>query len=175
MGTLCKQLLLQLYSDYFETIQNFGQIWPLTVELAALECLKNKYFVAPSTLIGSSSFLKETRITITSWMGSNWSQIRPWTAELAALECLKNLFLLLWPLQHLQFWSDFQKNNKKEQKKKNKNKRNKNTLSSDCTCWLSGERLLPLGYLFLWPFKSMFRSPLWVTEFTYFDQTSDER
>ena len=42
----------------------------------------------PSILIGSSSFLEETRITITFWM----SQIRPWTAELAALECLKNHF-----------------------------------------------------------------------------------
>ena len=54
--------------------------------------------VAPSVLIGSSSFLEETRINITSWMSSNLSQIRPWTAELAALECLKNQFLVLWPL-----------------------------------------------------------------------------
>ena len=46
--------------------------------------------LAPSILIGSSSFLEETRITITSWMSSNLSQIQPWTAELAALECLKN-------------------------------------------------------------------------------------
>ena len=59
--------------------------------------------LAPSILIGSSSFMEETRITITSWMISNLSQIRPWTAELAALECLKNQFLVLWPLQHLQF------------------------------------------------------------------------
>ena len=59
--------------------------------------------LAPSILIGSSSFLEETRITITSWMSSNLSEIRPWTAELAALECLKNQFLVLWPLQHLQF------------------------------------------------------------------------
>ena len=48
---------------------------------------------APSILIGSSSFLEVTRITIISWMSSNLSQIRPWTAELAALECLKNQFL----------------------------------------------------------------------------------
>ena len=34
--------------------------------------------LAPSILIGSSSFLEETRITITSWMSSNLSQIRPW-------------------------------------------------------------------------------------------------
>ena len=77
--------------------------------------------LAPSILIGSSSFLEETRITITSWMSSNLSQIRPWTAELAALECLKNQFLVLWPLQHLQFWSDVKKKttkNKTKQKKK---------------------------------------------------------
>ena len=59
--------------------------------------------LAPSILIGSSSFLEETRITITSWMSWNLSQIRPWTAELASLERLKNQFLVLWPLQHLQF------------------------------------------------------------------------
>ena len=62
--------------------------------------------LAPSILIGSSSFLEETRISITYWMSSNLSQIRPWTAELAALVCLKNQFLVLWPLQHLQFLSD---------------------------------------------------------------------
>ena len=49
-------------------------------------------------------------------MSSNLSQIRPWTVEVAALECLKNQFLVLWPLQHLQFISDLQK--KKKQKKK---------------------------------------------------------
>ena len=38
-------------------------------------------------MIGSSSFLEETRITITSWMSLNLSQIGPWTGELAALEC----------------------------------------------------------------------------------------
>ena len=41
--------------------------------------------LAPLILIGSSSFLEETRITITSWMSTNFSQIRLWTAELAAL------------------------------------------------------------------------------------------
>ena len=56
-----------------------------------------------SILIGSSSFLEVTRITITSWVSSHLSQIRPWTAELAALECLKNQFLVLWPLQQFQF------------------------------------------------------------------------
>ena len=85
---------------------NFDQIRPLTAELAAPECLKNQYFfivatLAPSILIGSSSFLVETRITLTSWMNLNLSQIRSWTAEFAALECLKNQFLVFWPLQHL--------------------------------------------------------------------------
>ena len=43
--------------------------------------------LAPTILIGSSSFFEVRRITITSWMSSNLSQIRPWTVELAALEC----------------------------------------------------------------------------------------
>ena len=41
--------------------------------------------LAPSFLIGSSSFLQATRIPIKSWMGSKFGQIRPWTVELAAL------------------------------------------------------------------------------------------
>ena len=76
--------------------------------------------LAPSILIESSSFLKETRIIITSWMSSNLSQIRPWTAELAALECLKNQFLEFWPLQHLQLRSDLKKKKQKKKKKKKK-------------------------------------------------------
>ena len=59
--------------------------------------------LAPSILIGSSSFLEVTRITTTSWMSSNLSQIQLCTAELAALECLKNQFLVLLPLKRLQF------------------------------------------------------------------------
>ena len=158
---------------------NFDQIRPLTAELSALECLKNIlccghscifvfqwiFFIlagnkdnynishefefrpdpfsdcrvscplvfensifcivatlAPSILIGSSSFLEATRIIITSWMSLNLSQIRPRTAELAALECLKNQFLV----------------------------------SSYCTCLLSGERPLPLGYLFKSEFSYIF-------------------
>ena len=46
--------------------------------------------VAPSILIGSSSFVEVTRTFITSRMSSNFSQIRSMTAELSALECLKN-------------------------------------------------------------------------------------
>ena len=45
--------------------------------------------LAPSFLIGSSSFLQVSRTTIKSWMGSKFGQIRPWTVELAALEHLE--------------------------------------------------------------------------------------
>ena len=45
--------------------------------------------LAPSFLIGSSSFLQVTRTTIKSPMGSKFCQIRPWTVELAALERLE--------------------------------------------------------------------------------------
>ena len=42
--------------------------------------------LAPSFLIGSSSFLQVTRTTIKAWMGSKFGQIRSWIVELAALE-----------------------------------------------------------------------------------------
>ena len=45
--------------------------------------------LAPSFLIGSSSFLQVTRTTVKSRMGSKFGQIRPWTVELAALERLE--------------------------------------------------------------------------------------
>ena len=45
--------------------------------------------LAPSFLIGSSSYLQVTRITIKSWTSSKFDQIRPWTAEVAALERLE--------------------------------------------------------------------------------------
>ena len=45
--------------------------------------------LAPSFLIGSSSYLQITRKTIISRTSSNFSQIQPRTAELAALECLE--------------------------------------------------------------------------------------
>ena len=45
--------------------------------------------LAPSFLIGSSSFLQATRKTIISRMGSKFSRIRPGTYELPALECLE--------------------------------------------------------------------------------------
>ena len=46
--------------------------------------------LAPSFLIGSSSYLQVKRTTIISRTTSNLGQFRPRTAELNALECLKN-------------------------------------------------------------------------------------
>ena len=45
--------------------------------------------LAPSFLIGSSSFLQATRKPIISRMGSKLGKIRPGTYELATLECLE--------------------------------------------------------------------------------------
>ena len=45
--------------------------------------------LAPSFLIGSSSYLQITRTSIISQTSSNFSQILPRTGELAALERLK--------------------------------------------------------------------------------------
>ena len=54
---------------------------------------KMMYYVvntlAPSFLIGSSSFLQVTRTTIKFWTSSKFDQIRPWTAELAVIERLE--------------------------------------------------------------------------------------
>ena len=46
--------------------------------------------LAPSFLIGSSSYLQVTRTFITSRTSSKFGQIGPRTAELAALEGLEN-------------------------------------------------------------------------------------
>ena len=46
--------------------------------------------LAPSILVGSSSYLQVTRTFITSRTSSKFGQIGPGTAELAALEHLKN-------------------------------------------------------------------------------------
>ena len=45
--------------------------------------------LAPSFLIGSSSFLQATRKPIISRMGLKFSRIRPGTYELLALKCLE--------------------------------------------------------------------------------------
>ena len=73
---------------------NLGRIPLLTSELAALERLKKTSFnlvstLAPSFLIGSSSYLQVTRTSIISRTSLDFSKIRHRTAELAALERLK--------------------------------------------------------------------------------------
>ena len=50
--------------------------------------------LAPSFLIGSSSFLQVTRTTVKNWISSKFGQIQPCTAELAALDHLKKNLLL---------------------------------------------------------------------------------
>ena len=50
-----------------------------------------KILLAPSFLIGSSSFLQVMRTTIKAWMSSNLGRISPLTLELVALERLKNV------------------------------------------------------------------------------------
>ena len=77
----------------------FGKIRPRTAELASLERLEifpYTYYwenlvstLAPSFLIGSSSFLQETRTSIKAWMSWNFGRIPRLTSELAALERLK--------------------------------------------------------------------------------------
>ena len=72
----------------------FGKIPSLTLELAALECLKKSMnnvviTLPPSFLNESSSFLQVTRTTIKSWKGSKFGRIQSGTYELPALELLK--------------------------------------------------------------------------------------
>ena len=85
----------------------FGQIGLRTAGLAVLECLKKSPYtynrenvvntLAPSFLIGSSSFLRVIMILviIRVRMSSKFGQIGPGTAELAALERLKNRCMML--------------------------------------------------------------------------------
>ena len=73
---------------------NFSQIPPPTPELSALARLKILMYnlvstLAPSFLIGSSSYLQITRTSITSWTSSKFGQIGPRTVELSALERLE--------------------------------------------------------------------------------------
>ena len=67
---------------------NLGQIPPLTMELAALERLKNRrhhfFSVAIDPILFSN--LQIMRTCLISWMSSNFGQIGPPTTELAALE-----------------------------------------------------------------------------------------
>ena len=54
--------------------------------------------LAPSFLIGSSSFLQVTRTTIKAWMSLNLGRIPPLTSELVALERLKKRHIILLAL-----------------------------------------------------------------------------
>ena len=77
-------------SDEFEFGQDFITDFRVSSPLAS-EKLMN-YVVttlAPSFLIGSSSFLQATRNPIISQMGLKFSRIRPRTYELPVLECLE--------------------------------------------------------------------------------------
>ena len=80
---------------------NFGQIWPPTTELAALERLRKnshrllmgkKEVITLSRLflIGSFLYLQVMRTYIKACMSLNFGQIPPLSTELAALERLKN-------------------------------------------------------------------------------------
>ena len=73
---------------------NFGQISPLTAELAALERLKKFLYtyngrnvvstLVPSFLIGSFSSLQVIGLTIKALMSSNFSWIPPLTAVICS-------------------------------------------------------------------------------------------
>ena len=74
---------------------NLDRIPPLTLELVALELQKKTSYdlvstLAPSFLIGSSSYLHVRRTTIIPRTSSNFDQIGRRTVEIAALERLKN-------------------------------------------------------------------------------------
>ena len=83
----------------------FDPIRPRTAELAALERLKKIPYtykwrnivstLAPSFLLGSTSYLQVTSTTIKAWMSSKFGLIPLLTTELGDLECLKNLCLIL--------------------------------------------------------------------------------
>ena len=80
------------------TSLNFSQIRLRTAELAALQRLENSHrlimgenlvsTLAPSFLIGSSSFLQVMRTTLKAWMSSNFGRIPSLTSEFATLERL---------------------------------------------------------------------------------------
>ena len=84
----------------------FGPIRPRTSELAALSVSKKSHRFKVGEmlliLIGSSSFLQVTRVTIKAWMSLNFSQIPPLSVKLAALECLKNPSFLIGSASFLQ-------------------------------------------------------------------------
>ena len=70
---------------------NFGQVPPLTTELAALERLKNRRHHVISVDIDPIFFkLAGNKECIILCMSLNFGQIGPPTTELAALERLRN-------------------------------------------------------------------------------------
>ena len=69
-----------------DTDTNTGVICPCASEKLQYNVVST---LAPSFLIGSSSYLQVTRISITSQTNSKFGQIGPRTAELAALERLE--------------------------------------------------------------------------------------
>ena len=83
--------------DMHESLDDF-KFWPDTDTNTRVicPCASEKLLynvvstLAPSFLIGSSSYLQVTRTSITSRTSSKFGQIGPRTAELAALEHLEN-------------------------------------------------------------------------------------
>ena len=84
-----------------QTSSKFGQIGPRTAELAALERLEKSPYtyngrnlvttLAPSFLIGSSSFWQVSRTCMKAWMSSNFSKF---ATELRPLIDVRIEFLL---------------------------------------------------------------------------------
>ena len=69
---------------------NYGQIPPLTTELAALERLKNRCHHVISVDIDPIFFKLAGNEDMHNIMNENFGQIGPPTSELAALERLRN-------------------------------------------------------------------------------------
>ena len=73
-------------SIIYRTSSKFGQIGPRTAELAALERMKKSPYtyngrnlvsnLAPSFLIGSSSFLQVSRTCMKAWMSLNLANLQ---------------------------------------------------------------------------------------------------
>ena len=80
--------------NQIRTLIVYGVTCPWASEMSMYNVVNT---LAPSFLIGSSSFLQVTRTSTKSRICSKFGQIRPWTAELAALERLN----LQW-----EKWSD---------------------------------------------------------------------
>ena len=73
--------------DEFEFRQNFAADFGVSFPLASDKTTYNLVStLAPSFLIGSTSYLQVTRPTVISRTSLNFGQIRPRTSELAALE-----------------------------------------------------------------------------------------